>query len=215
MCEPHHSIVQFPDKDDNDNPTGPAVEAIPQQAEGWFAWGRRKLGEWFHFSKMGFGHSEALGQLCPLARRILPPDTKYEASWWDRTVRRDGPYYGRDYDAQPALDCAIQYARAVSIGNLALLRQFLDRSLRRSNRPWVYIDPFTRLLNLEGCNAFTRKLKRLLGITSLSALTHMLGSVADNKDRLDTVIKVMLGFTRRRNWLVPEWADDRALWLPG
>jgi len=61
-----HSIVQYPDQDNNDNPTGPMLDAIrapegtPQDI--WTKL-KKKIGAWFHYSAMGFGHSKAIGKI--------------------------------------------------------------------------------------------------------------------------------------------------------
>jgi hypothetical protein len=205
MCEPTHSIVQFPNKDDDDNPTAPRIETIGDS--GWIIWARKKIMDWFHFSKMGFGHSESLSKLTPTARSMLPINTKYETQWWIRKTIRDGRYYGlHQAEAPLALECAAEYAKRVSVGNLTLLRQFLEMTMKRSEKPSEYIGPFCLMLSERGKNEFFLKMQRLLGIKSFYAIE---GKVAHH---LELIIKVMLGFTRKRDLLVPEWADDSKLW---
>jgi hypothetical protein len=206
LCEPTHSIVQFPDQDDNQNPTGPLVEAIPLETKdgGMWQWLRKKIGSWFHFSRLGFGHSESVGQLSLSARMRLPADSKYEALWWNRCVRLDGLFNGPHYDAKPALECAETYAKAVSIGGLTQLRRFLETSMRKSERPWNYADAFVQMLKKEGCDAFNKMVKKFFD--------NVRKACASN---LDSLIKLMLGLTRKRKLLVDVWSDDTKLWLPG
>lgn len=221
MCEPTHSIVQFPDKDDFDNPTGSIIDAIPAsytmdmrpggmvlcQRPDMIAWAKAKILSWYHFSKLGFGHSESIGLIAPGARHRLPPDTRYEAKWWNRTVRLDGHYNGKDYDQQLALDCAKQYANNVSIGNMTKLRQFLTTSLRQSERPEAYIWTFAEALNTKGRDTYAFQLKRLFDIGFLGRSCNV-----KMKSCLEAIIKVVMGFTRKRRLLVPEWADDNMIW---
>lgn len=133
MCEPTHSIVQFPDEDDGGNPTEPRIDALPTlaQKEGWWTWAKKKIGRFFHLSKLGNGHSETLTLITPLTHSFLPIDTKYEALWWDRTVHLDGTFHGPDFNQSFALECATDYANRVSIGNLTLLRQFIEGSMKK------------------------------------------------------------------------------------
>ena len=201
MCEPSHSIVQFPDEDDR-GPTGGLIDALPQ--EGFWERMKKRIGNWFHLSKMGRGHSETLGHLTLPGRRLLPPDTKYEAHWWERTVVLDGRFNGIEFDKAWALECANEYAHQVSIGSMHQLRQYLEVSMRKSYRPSSYLTAFTQMLNAKGRDAFQVKIKHLPFI-------HQRAFYEDYHIQdgfVDKAIKVMLGFTRKRELLVPEWADD-------
>jgi hypothetical protein len=201
MCEPMHSIVQFPDRDDDDNPT--KIDHItPPPGSDPSIWEKlkKKISEWYHFSCMGSGHSEAL-QVTAKARVRLPQDSKYEAAWWERKVTLDGYYYGIDFQKPYALQAATDYANKVSIGNLTLFRQFLEWSLRKSDRPNVYKEAFGLMLNPKGRDEFRKKMRMYIG-TQIC------------QENLESAIKVLLGFTRKRDLLVPEWADDTKLWTP-
>lgn len=223
MCEPTHSICQFPDQDDNGNPTGGLIDAAissggkdtmtqSTRAGQVWEWTKKRFGNWFHFSKMGFGHSESVGALPMAGRMLLPDDTKYEAQWWDRTVKLDGWFHGKDYDKQFALECASQYAHKVSIGSLTLLRQFLETSMRRSERPRAYLEAFVQILNTKGRSVLASKLK-CLGLTPQMLPISFYGRCNQLlNNQVDLAIKVMLGLTRKRRLLVPEWVDDRSLW---
>lgn len=204
MCEPSHSIVQYPDKDDDDNPTAGVIDAIPAPQEmpsSMWAKFRKKVGEWFHFSFMGHGHSESIGRMSPFARRLLPQDTKYETAWWERRVRLDGTYHGPKWNQQPALEAATEYANRVCIGNMTSIRQFLELSMRHSERPYLYLERFYQMLTHQGRNSLYKRIKRL-------------GETGDEYEikNLDLVIKLVLGYTRKRGLLVPEWADHGVLW---
>lgn len=218
MCEPSHSIVQFRDEDDDNNPTGPRLDMIgaPIGADSnlWDKM-KKKISNWFHFSCPGFGHSETLERMTARMRLKIPQDTKYEAAWWTRSVKLDGRFYGINlnmFDCSShreqhieiakaeALVAATTYANKVSIGNMTLLRQFLEISVRKSERPIAYIEQFTRMLLTKAKDQFSQKIKRLVG---------------DNiKSRIETVIAIMMSFTRKRNLLVSEWSDDGTIWTP-
>ncbi len=210
MCEPNHSIVQFPNQDDQGNPTESRLDSIPSE-QGWGAWLKKKIGSYFHFSKMGLGHSETLGTISPVGRRLLIQDTKYEAQWWDRKFHLDGTFHGPEYDKKEAFDCAHEYAKRVSIGNLTTLRQFLENSIMKTFQLSRYLELFAgSFLNREGSNEFLVKMKTKLYWQDLWNIPFNL-----DKEERRKLLKMMLGFTRRRNLLVPEWADDTKLWTPG
>ncbi len=208
MCEPLHSIVQFPDQDDHDNPTGPMIDTIPPNGDPLWSKMKAKIKNWFMFSRLGFGHSESMEFLPVRLRERLPLDTKYEVQWWDRVTKLDGKYYGKDFDREDALMAATTYAQRTSIGNLTLLRQFLEVSITKTSRPGAYLEQFVAILNQKGREVYNEKIRRILKapVTWLSYL--------GSKFQLEVATKLMLGFTRKRSLLVPEWADDAKLWLP-
>lgn len=243
MCEPNHSIVAYPDNDDK-GPTAPRVENIPEAKTGILT----RIKRWFFLSKMGFGHSEAVGAVSPFARQqVMPADTRYEARWWERQVILDGsfnalsldyfesrklartdiytdyskrvspwdllPYSGPSYSAlqamyeeekQAALEAAAEYARRVSIGNMSIFRRFLETSMLKTLRPHLYVEAFMRMCLPAGRDALTAKLSH---IVSERSKTLML-----NKEQLHQTVRAVLGITRKRHLLVPEWADDPAVW---
>lgn len=220
MCEPFHSVTQWPTQDQDGNPTESRVEQLVQNPKApektslwpggavletrtiletatktvwdWF----KKIGSWLHLSVMGKGHSESAEHRIPLAARAyLPLDTKYEVQWWNRNVRLNGSYNGFDFDKQEALDCATLYANKVSIGNMHLLRKFLETSMRHSPYPFRYLEAFYQMLKGGGKDVLSKKIKDLFG----GKPKHF---------QLESVIKVMLGITRKREFLVQEWDVD-------
>lgn len=218
MCEPAHSIVQFPNDDDNRPGGSPAghfggtTETLLSKIKGSVG---KLIGRWFHISRMGRGHSECW-EATSSACWLLPEPTKYEAEWWCRSFHLDGPCYCPEWDRSEAIDSARQYANAVSIGSLTALRRFLETSLRltSSRYYWYYIDRFCDMLTKEGRNAFRMKIRRSLGMRS-TCFPHVRRLMEDSHEHLDKVVKTILGFTRKRELLVTEWADDTSLWVPG
>lgn len=211
MCEPHHSIVQYPEYVD-DKPTASILQAaistritvpdntivIPQGI---------RIGSHIHFSSMGKGHSESMAKL-GIRRLHLPTDTKYETQWWDRKVKLDGYYYGEDYDREDALDSATVYANRVCIGNICKLRQFLESSLKFSDGAASYIRQFQELLTGKGWLAFEDKMRRILG--GRNRFIPYFGPLPSGFEQ--QLINAALGMTRKRELLVPEWSDNSALW---
>lgn len=213
MCEPNHSIVQFPNEDDWGTPTESRLgAAVDNGVLGWC----KKIGRWLHLSKMGKGHSEALG-ITPSwsSTSTLPDATFYEVEWWIRKVNLDGsfrtsmlshtPEYwdSRRQIQQDAKDAAVKYAQAVSIGNLTTLRRFLETSIKKSSYASKYFQCFELMLTANGRDLFAKR---------FNDLRKSLGHVRDKN--LDKYIKMTLGFTRKRHLLVPEWSDDSRLWTP-
>jgi hypothetical protein len=212
LCEPHHSINQYP-SDDSDEPTG-----IGAPNESRLRVGLQKLGDWlrriggyFHLSKLGSGHTES--QDWALTRGLwLPPEIRYEARWWDRQVVFDTSVMtitrlresGR-YDE--ALEAATAYAHQTSIGSLFALRRFLEGSLAKSERPLSYAEHFlSDLLNLKGQTAFLAKVVRVVG-------RDWRCQIQMEKFPLDRFVKLILGFTRKREYMNDSWADS-SLWTP-
>src|SRR5687767_5215782 len=127
MCEPAHSITQFPVEDDRGNPTGPIIDNIPRTeptpkardktmspsgavlSQAW-DWKQHQLGDWYHISRPGFGHSETIGFLSVRGREMLPAETRYETDWCKRVCHIDGPFRGRfQFEQKEALLRATQY----------------------------------------------------------------------------------------------------------
>lgn len=208
MCEPYHSVVQYPERDKDDNDHGPKLSGgLGARALDFM----KKIKSWFHFSKLGSGHSEAI-KANRTTELWLPPETRYEVAWWERKVRIDGKYSGHEFDAGLALSCAEEYSKLVSIGDLGQLRRFLEVSLAKTDRPHGYIEAFRNILNPQGRRALEDKLKWIA--QDAHRWSPMLRLLGDNEN-LDRVIKILVGLTRKRNLLVPEWADDESIWTPG
>lgn len=151
--------------------------------------------------------------MSPIAHNMLPEPTYYEGFWWDRTVKLDGvrPFKGRDYDYGLALECAGEYSNRVVTGNLSTLRRFLETSMRRSDRPELYLMSVTdHLIKKEKKDDFRKKLKYLDAyvIRNWSRLHEIA------KSNLDKAVKIVLGVTRKRDYLCSAWADDDSLWTP-
>lgn len=212
MCEPAHSIVQYPDHDvDDDAPfsgqmtMGQRISSALGTAASW----GKKIRKWFHFSKLGAGHSDAI-ELSGHASLILPEHTRYEGLWWDREFIIDGPYHGPSIDKLAAIECAEQYHKNVVMGNMPTFRRFLEKSLMKTSRFNSYITRMSEnVLTKKARDQMHTKLKRVVGTYnfgwSSSLLTPETRTAATN---------IIMGFTRKRELFLPHWADDDKLWLP-
>lgn len=221
MCEPTHSITQMPDQDPDSGMPTEQILGLEKKPDSFL----KKILRWFHFSKLGRGHHEGIAA-SPLADKKLEQIgyAQYEALWWERKVQRDGPpvwrltgwdwrnqeeaYAKRELASQEAFDCAKEYANRVSIGSLSALRRFLEGSLKCTDRACSYIEAFRNMLNPQGKLQLENKLK-LVGMVS-SGYYHELPSKL-----LEPVTNTILGLTRKRKLLIPEWADDSNLWKGG
>lgn len=207
ICEPSHSIVQFPENDpDSGNNVRDRIDASSASKLGeWIKW----IKGWFHCSALGAGHSELL-RMMPAAHRLLPTPTYYEGHWWDRVVKIDGhrPFGGHQLDIKVADEVATEYGNRVVNGNLSMLRRFLEMSMRKSERPGMYVKTVCeRLIVPKHRDDVWKNLKRF---------SNDLGIFRDKTTQnLEKVIKVILGATRKREWLCSAWADDSSLWTPG
>jgi hypothetical protein len=210
MCEPAHSVVQYPDRsdDDHDLPFGgmPMEQRLKSTlGEKVVALGKRIKG-WFHFSKIGSGHTDAI-KLSGKSSLILPEHTRYEGIWWEREFKLDGKFRGPSIDKQLALEVASQYHQE-SVGNsMSKFRQFFERSILTSTRPHLYVDSFlNRCLNAKGRDEVYKKLKRIFGMSVFARRNH-----AEKKE----ATSLIMGYTRKRELFLPHWADDDKLWTPG
>lgn len=215
MCEPAHSIVQYPAHDnDDDSPFGGQMDMGQKLkaslGEQVVQWGRR-IKNWFHFSKLGSGHTDSI-ELSGKSSLILPEHTRYEGLWWDRRLIIDGPYRGASVDRQAALESADQYYHSVTIGNMKLFRRFLETSINRSTRSWYYVDRFiSQVLTKGGRDAVIDDFRRNFnGGKSLQPMQIL--SVFGKEETKGPATKVLMKYTRRRGLFVPEWADDPKIW---
>ena len=189
MCEPNHSIVQF---SEDDRPRF-------SQIMGKIVNAGRRIKNWFHVCKMGAGHSGTLA-IHGCREFLLGSFNLYEVAWWDRNTRGDGPIKGVG-----SLEKAAAYADKVSVGSLSIFRRFYEQSVLKSNTPSLYIQMFHSMLNLKGKQEYEKKLK----CVSLS-----LWDRSFSQSQLQSAVNAALGLTRKRKFLVPEWADNDALWTP-
>ena len=207
MCEPTHSIVQYRDPNDgHDSDNGASAQSgysTSRLVSGLSKWAK-KIRKWMHLSAMGSGHSETIGKRIGVSLWHFDNSLfRFEANWWNRTVHRDG---GNSDAIQ--LDCAEDYAKLVSIGDLNQLRRFLECSMQNSDRSYLYLDRLrSDMLIPQGQQELDVKAKKVFGMKRWG-----FGSLA--KMPLASVIKFTLGWTRKRKLLVPEWADDSKLWVP-
>lgn len=214
MCEPAHSIVQYPhDFSDDGLPFGGTMDkesrlkAALGKACGW----TKKIGKWFHLSRFGAGHSNAT-EMSGRSSLYLPNPELYEGLWWKREFQYDG--WDRAAVTEEAMQAAEQYHKASATGNIKLFRRFLETSMKRSNG-WAhsYVE---RMLDFvftaEGGNKLLEKIRRVFGRDA--QLSRIFSTPEDSYNR-DKGIGVLMGFTRRRNLFLPHFADDDSLWVPG
>ena len=234
MCEPMHSIVQFPTEPPEPPSRGGmatdvnlTVQQQPVKARPWnwpsgpqlcqkieeaLKWGEgkigdmlKKIGDFFHLSKLGTGHSGSIHYIHK-ETMWLPDDTRYEAAWWNRTVKLDGEFHGKEEKRGLALASASEYAKLSSIGSLSTLRKFLEMSMKKTEYIGMYIMKFIDgLIVGRHRNEVVNKVKMICDFRSWCRINVP-------AEKLDSLIRALLGFTRKRNYLAPEWADDSVLW---
>lgn len=222
MCEPAHSIVQTPEDDENGNSLKPQLERhrpsmlkrLPDNVG---------LG-WLHLSRIGSGHSETLQwSRIEYAFRRDGLLARYDNRWWSRQLEPDFyvrrlPFHGL-YCFEEAVKVAQEYADRVT-GDLKSLRRFVEASVEASNSPHRYIQALLRMFNGRGRDMARGKLKSFLDEAWYRSLTgfHPFPRKAPIQ-RARSVCRqsasALLGMTRRRDLLIPCWADDDKLWLPG
>ena len=204
MCEPYHSIVQFED----DGASSGGIREGMVKKFGSFV---KKIGSALHVSKMGGGHSLAIGQITGDGKRqfLLPDDTKYECDWATRTLKLDGWYRGGN-DHQDAFNWAFEYANRVSIGDIRMLRRFLEISMSNTEEFNNYMEHARKLFNKRGLVILDKKLAVIPGWKKRGRWGHRYFQVDPTLQVPAT--RVVCGLTRNRNLLVTEWADCPEMW---
>lgn len=202
MCEPFHSINQFEDH-------GPSANALQRVLGPIKNLGTRIRG-WLHFSKVGAGHSEGLAKISGNSD-LCYYGTQYETAWWNRQTHLDGIYRGELASAD-ALIAAEQYAMRSSIGHIQILRRFLEPTLKTTDRGYGYFAVFRNMLTSKGKDILERKTIQVVGAEEYRKMSMY---AWHSSSTLGTsLINAMMGITRKRELLIPEWADDDKLWLP-
>lgn len=215
MCEPYHSVVQYPhDFDDTDLPFGGQMnkeERLKAALGAAFSW-TKKIEKWFHFSRFGAGHSKAT-MITGRNSIYLPKPTLYEGAWWRRTFHLDG--WGAKAETR-AFNAAEEYHHRSVMGNMSLFRRFLEQSMRQTTHgqgAFAYVDVLLQnVLTVEGGNQLLEKFRRVFGP---SAHPCRVMSRRSHKQEVEKGIKIVMGFTRKRRLFLPHFADDNLLWVPG
>lgn len=140
-------------------------------------------------------------------------------------------------DDMSPLDAAERYANAVCIGNMTAFRRFIETSMRNTDRPMAYASTFLKQMLQKRPNPVQRKIKAVHKDLFEMLLDHHWAWGSDQTIEngivnarihrgfsrttsttaqfpLESLIKVILGLTRKREILVPAWAEDNKLWLP-
>lgn len=205
MCEPYHSIIQHQERNDDD-PKGGGI--TPSNAWGLgkiLDWGK-KIKDWFHFSRLGSGHSESLvwAQNKHLA---VFPETRYEGAWWDRSFKIDGPFCGSSSLKPIAEEAAKEYCLETVIGNIQKVRKFLEVSMEKSYRPQLYVERMMEgMLTPKGRDEVLKRMYQVFAIKKGGHGLHVdLYRILTSEREKAT--DFFLGYTRKRKLLVPEWAD--------
>ena len=136
------------------------------------------------------------------------------------------------------VEAAREYADAVCIGSVSTLRRFLEASMRNTDKPMAYAEKFVKCILAKRDRKVQAKFRsidqnlfKLIMDNSWDYNVHQ--TVSDEgiltvhqripfrkrrsvvKFPLESLIKVVLGLSRRRDILVPTWADNSKLWVPG
>jgi len=210
MCEPYHSVVQYPAV----NAQGDDVTNLLNAVSGRIRLTQgQKILDWVHYARSGFGHSETINKV-PLADRMLPEATRYEGAWWNREFTIDGGYAGHDFDAERALEAAHFYSKQHALGSVITLQDFLRGALSNSAEPEQYLDLIVEKLVKPSVRA----------VVWDSLKEHLKGDKPNTRHKFNSTFRKHLQFgallaealniAGNRELLVPEWADDDKLWTP-
>ena len=214
MCEPTHSVVQYPAVNIEGDPVDQYLTAAFRRS---LSKGQQ-IGDLIHYSMAGFGHSECISKI-PTADSYLPAATRYEGNWWDRTFAIDGPFNGPHKDqlsTKEAFDTAAEYSRRVSTKDIPTLQQFVRDCIQNSERPETYVDIVLSKVLRGGARAVCWDTLRaaLAGDKPNSRYAITAGLRQANPEawrRLQDAVTTIL--TKRENFS-DVWADDQKLWTP-
>ena len=194
MCEPAHSIVQYPD--DLPFGGGRGCGMVFGKVMDWC----KKVGGFIHFSKLGAGHSESL-RISPLHDLYIPEEARFEGLWWDRTFDFDSFNSQRSLERKGAAE---RYHNDVVFRDMCSFRRFLETSLRQSDKCNLYAERLMEfVLTPKGRDKLYNKLRSLGGGREIWKVFHVLKPQA---------IKTVMGITRQRGLFLPHFADDSNLW---
>ncbi len=200
MCEPSHSVVQFPDHNDDGDFQGTKVESLLGKVTRW----TQKILSFTHLSRYACGHSENFTNTVNFYHLNRVQYWQYEGHWWNRNFIID---MGKPHEE--AVDTAKYYSDLLVTGSLGNFRRFFEESTKKTEYKNNYFHAFfDKMLNQKGRQHATGHLKRFFGINGFS-----FGAVI-REGKTEQLTKFFMGYTRKRNLLVPEWADDPKLWTP-
>lgn len=211
MCEPAHSVVQYPDEP-YDGPFSDGQsqrDALTTALGKGFGW-MKKIGSWLHLSKFGAGHSGAKSNMTALSwndrtRLYLPSPTNYEGLWWERKFELDMCQASND-----AFESAKEYHLRSAMGNMSIFRRFLETSMKNSRSPHLYVQALLdAVLSPAGRDKMLEKFRQVFGRSATS------DTVLGNSRTVERGIKIVMGITRKRNLFLPHWSEDDLLWVPG
>lgn len=199
MCEPAHSIVQYPENfSDVDLPFEDTLDKEIRLKAGLgpaFKW-CNKVDGYYHFSRFGAGHSLAIP--IPVNNyRYLPIPTYYEGIWWEKRVVFD------DGSPNGSMPAAVKYHNLSVMGNISLLRRFLETSISKSRYAYLYAEVLIdAVFSRKGRDAIHAKVKKVFGN---NIDIHYLFS--DRGHIKNKAMKIFLGATRHQDFLQPQFGD--------
>jgi len=213
MCEPTHSVVQYPATQAAMGDTNHDVMRLLNAVSGRNRMSSgQKIGDYMHYHKAGFGHSETISKLTE-AERLLPTETRYEGEWWNRDFKVDGPYNVPEFDKQMAYDMAAEYSRRHCTANTKILAKFLADSLRRSDQPEQYLERFLHMIKPSRRAVTWDEIKVHLQGSKPGTRVKM-DKTFIKSPKCDALIAQVMQLANTRDILVPEWADDDTIWTP-
>lgn len=246
MCEPAHSIVQFPDPhefDDDDYASPQAGQtSLAMKLRGVLKF-TTKIGKWLNFSRLGSGHGGALTKVQTKAKSELQrhrnqlPDiveqvasqhfyvapslsdlsllhtVSYEHDWWQRHFHLDGEFSNPKLtpdDRADALKSAAEYNKLVCDGNVQKFRLFLERSIAATGKPANYYERFMLALQPKARDVLEQKIQLIAKERKPGMFGNSIAGAI--KVSLASVVKAIVGMTRKRENMVDCFADDATFW---
>lgn len=202
MCEPSHSIVQFPlaaeHADDNCLRLQLALGHRMQLG--------KEIDGYYNISVFGVGHSEAASAFSRRAYFSLPTETRYEGHWWNRKVELDGGYHGPKGEEDRALESARRYSEGLCLGSAGKMKEFVTTSFQRTDRSRAgqYLKRAEGMLSDQGHVFFDVHIK-----------PYLQGQFYEfDQQRKPLIANNLNGLLSVRENLAPVWAENDELWIP-
>jgi len=202
MCIPAFSPVQYADFQLNGSGLLQGAHSVLSNMGH-----SKKIGNFYHFSRLGVGHSAATLYKARIAD-YLNEGSYWEGFWWNgrQPIIKDKPFNMPESEILDARNAAQQYYETCCIGNIKTFRRWLLGSIEKTDRPDRFIN---RLEGVFHKNQFGQMQTELRIHAPASTNERVLISSEEKA----MAARVIGKYLRRRKNFRDHFADDSVLWL--
>lgn len=116
---------------------------------------------------------------------------------------------GSPEEEEDKLASAEAYSHAVCMGHIKKLRRFLENSLSSTDNFNTY---FTRIFDCFLTSVGRIKMEETLKKINGGRLIDIYGSAPPSQELIQPMTNALIGMTRQRRLIVPEWSDADECW---